>query len=192
MTTMPKVLFICALLTTGVAAAKNIELPGDVTLRPGNRSGDYIDTVALTTAAAPYAKLKLCLAQNVSNPAVSITGGTDAPFAPRSNLQTQTTTVQGGSIFKYEDAAEQTAIVMGSIDGGPAIMSREVIRFELMAVAGGEEITLKFSNIARATESTGLVTNNGFTPVGAWKGAKPLVVVDALKSLAGRVENCLR
>lgn len=187
--TMLAAVLLCAM---GSATAKNIALPDNVTLRPGNMSGDYIDAVTLSVPGASFSKLKLCLAQNVSNPAVSVTGGTDAPLAFRSNQQTQTTTVQGGGIFKYEDAAAHTAIVMGSVDGGPAMMSREIIRFELTAIAGDEGTSLKFNNIARATENTGVVSNAGFQPVGAWRGAKPLAVIDALSALGGRVGSCLR
>jgi hypothetical protein len=184
---------VTSLVCAGLVEAKNVALPDNVTLRPsGSRSGDYIDTVTLEAKSATFSKLKLCLAQNVSNPALMITGGTDAPFSFYSNNKTQTTAVQGGDIFKYEDANEQVAIVVGSIDGGPAILSRKIIRFELMAVVQEDRTALRFSNIEHATENTGSVTNSGFTPVGAWRGARPHAVIDSLTVLGERVGACLR
>lgn len=193
---MKQVLVVAGMLMlacSGAAEAKNVLLPDNVTLRPsGSRSGDYIDTLTIETGGASFSRLKLCLAQNVRNPPLLITGGTDAPFTFRPSNKTQTATIQGGDIFKYEDAAENTAIVLGSVDGGPAILSRKIVRFELVAIAGNEHTTLKFTNIEHATENTGSVSNDGFIPVGAWRGAKPLTVIESLQALGSRVGACLR
>lgn len=176
------------------AVAKNIDLPPEVTVRSGNsRSGDYIDTVTHEARGAAFAKLKLCLAQVVSNAPVTITGGTDTAFAMPSS-RTQTSTIQGGDLIKYEDAAAATVIAVGSTEGGKEIMglTSSVVRFELVAVAGPERTSLRFTNIARATLNTGSVTNEGFMPVGAWKGAKPLQVIDVLHRLGARIDSCLQ
>lgn len=176
------------------ASAKNIDLPDNVTLRPsGSMSGDYIDTFTHEARGATFGKLKLCLAQNVSNPAVTITGGTDAPFA-NPTTRTQTSSVDGGDVFKYVDAEAGIVIAAGSTDGGPSVLglSREVIRFELVAEATAERTALKFTNITRATLNTGSVTNSGFLPVGAWKGAKPLAVLEVLRNLGDRLDSCLQ
>ena len=177
-------------VVTAPALAKNVELPPNVTLRKGNMSGDYIDTITQEARGAAFAKLKLCLAQNVSNAPVTITGGTDAPFSI--GTKTQTSTIQGGDLFKYEDAAAGIVIAVGSADGGRSVFSSEIIRFELMAETTADRTVLKFTNIARVTQNTGTVTNSGFIPVGAWKGAKPLAVVETLTQLGGRIDACLQ
>jgi hypothetical protein len=183
---------LLALASSGLSAAKNVPLPDNVTLRPsGSRTGDYIDTMTVKAGAASFSKLKLCLAQNVSNPTLMITGGTDAPFTFVPSNKTQTSAVQGGEIFKYQDEAERTAIVMGSVPGAPVVLSRRIIRYEMTATASDEGTTLKFTNIEHVTENTGAVSNSGFTPVGAWKGAKPLSVIEALDGVARRVSGCL-
>lgn len=176
------------------AGAKNVQLPPNVTLRAGNMSGDYIDTVTQEVRGAEFGKLKFCLAQNVSNQAVTITGGTDAPLTFYSGNRTQTSTIQGGQVFKYEDAAAGAVIAVGSADAGQSLMgmTRAVVRFEVMAVASPERTTLKFSNIGRTDLNTGSVTNEGFSPVGAWKGAKPLAVIDTLQALGTRLDACLQ
>ncbi|MGB3393231.1 MAG: hypothetical protein WA956_05675 [Stenotrophomonas sp.] len=190
---MRKIALVAALLACcSTAAAKNVVLPDNVTLRPGNMSGSYIDTVRAGAGAASFSKLKLCLAQNVSNPSLMITGGTNAPFSFNPHGKTQTTAVQGGDIFKYQDEGERTAIVMGSVAGANVVLSRRIIRFELTATANDDGTALTFTNIEHATENTGSVENSGFTPVGAWKGAKPLSVIEALDGLAARIASCLR
>ena len=190
---MRKMALMAALLACSSAVtAKDMVLPDNVTLRPGNMSGSYIDTVRANAGAASFSKLKLCLAQNVSNPSLMITGGTNAPLSFSPNGKTQTTAIQGGDIFKYQDEAERTAIVMGSVGGANVVLSRRIIRFELMAVANDDGTALTFTNIEHATENTGATGNSGFTPVGAWKGAKPLSVVEVLDGLAARIAGCLR
>lgn len=176
------------------AFAKNVELPPGVTLRPGNMSGDYLDTFSREVRGANFAKLKLCLAQTISNPPVTMTGGTDAPFTFYSNNRTQTSSINGGDIFKFEDASAGMVIAVGSTDGGPTMlgMSRAIIGFELTAEATNERTRLKFTSITRAETNTGSITNQGFMPVGAWKGAKPLAVLSTLQSLGDRLDSCLQ
>lgn len=186
-----------ALLVLAVAApalAKNIALPANVTLKPGNKSGDYIDSVSQEVRGAAFSKLKLCLAQNISNQAVTLTGSAQNPWSPRLTGESNTTTVQGGQVFKYEDAQASTVIAAGSTDGGQSFMglSRVVIRFELTAVAGPDRTVLKFTNIGRTDLDTGGAANLGFSPVGAWKGAKPLAVIETLQALGGRLDSCLQ
>ena len=181
-------------LATGSAWAKDPPLPPEVTVRSGDYNKRYIDTFRYDAKPATFAKLKLCLAQNVSNPAVTITGGTDAPFAFQSNMRTQTSTIQGGGIFKYEDFEAGAVIVTGSIDGGSTMlgMTRDVVRFELMGSITPGATTLIFSKIDRTTVNTGTATNQGFAPVGIWKGARPLQILNSLQTLATSVDTCLQ
>lgn len=187
-----KTTLLLLLALSASAGAKNVALPDNVTLRPsGSRSGDYIDTVTVKAGAASFSRLKLCLAQNVSNPSLLITGGVDAPMTFAGSNKTQTAAIQGGNIFKYQDEGERTAIVMGSVEGARVVLSRRIIRFEMTAVAGDDHTLLRFTNIEHATENTGAVANSGFIPVGAWAGAKPESVIHALDGLAQRVASCL-
>ncbi|HZF99002.1 MAG TPA: hypothetical protein VEY92_12330 [Pseudoxanthomonas sp.] len=182
------------LLAATSVLAKNVQLPSNVTLKPGNRSGDYIDTVSHEVRGAAFAKLKLCVAENVSNSPTSIRGGTDVPFQFQSNNVATTTVVGGGETFKYQDESLGTLIAIGTTDGGPSALglSREVIRFEVKAVADADRTVLRFANITRATADTGSVTNAGFIPVGAWRGAKPLAVIETLQALGSRLDSCLQ
>ena len=191
---MRRAIYLSLLLTTGAAMAKDPPLPTEVTVRQGDYNKRYIDSFRYRASTSVFAKVKLCLAQTVSNPAVTITGGTDAPFAFQSNMRTQTSTIQGGGIFKYDDADAGVVIVNGSIDGGSTMlgMSRDVVRYELMASVSAEGTLLTFSKIDRATINTGSATNQGFAPVGVWKGARPLKIIDSLRGLAANVDACLR
>ena len=191
---MRAALAVLLLLVALPVLAKNIALPPNVTLKPGNKSGDYIDTVSQDIRGAEFSKLKLCLAQNVSNQAVTLSGSAQNPFSPRLTGESNVTTVQGGQVFKYEDADAGTVIAVGSTDGGQSLMgmTRDVVRFELVAVTSPERTTLKFSNIDRASLNTYGAANSGFTPVGAWKGAKPLAVIETLHALGARLNSCLQ
>lgn len=191
---MRAILATVLLLAVAPVLAKNVQLPPNVTLKPGNKSGDYIDTVSQEIRGGTFPKLKLCLAQVVSNQAVTLSGSAQNSFSPRLTGESNTTTVQGGQVFKYEDAQAGAVIAVGSTDGGQSMMgmTRSVVRFELMAVVTPERTTLRFSNIDRADLNTYGAANSGFTPVGAWKGGKPLAVIDTLQGLGGRLDSCLQ
>ncbi|HZF97751.1 MAG TPA: hypothetical protein VEY92_05830 [Pseudoxanthomonas sp.] len=191
---MRAILAAFLLSATAPALAENIPLPPNVTLKPGNKSGDYIDMVSQEVRGGAFPKLKLCLAQLVSNQAVILSGSAQNPFSPRLTGESNTTTVQGGQLFKYEDTQTGTVIAVGSTDGGQSMMgmTRSVVRFELMAAITPERTTLRFSNIDRADLNTYGAANSGFTPVGAWRGAKPLAVIETLQALGGRLDSCLQ
>lgn len=185
-------LLLSCLAAASAAYAGNVTLPSNVTLRPGNMSGDYIDTVTQSLPGAEFAKLKMCVAESVSNAPATLTGGTDAPLAFYSNRRTETQAVGGGDTFKYVDDAAEALIAIGTTEGGSIGLSGTVVRFEVKATSTPEAVTLRFTNISRASLNTGSVTNSGFTPVGAWKGAKPQAVIDSLQRVAGTIGACLR
>ena len=187
--------YLIATLMLGMstaAAAKNVDLGPNVTLRAATPRGEYVDTVSQQLRGATFAQVKMCLAELITNPPVTITGGTDAPFTFQSSGRTTTNTAGGGDVFKYEDPEAATVIATGLVDAGTLVMSREVVRFDVKAIAGPDGTTLRWANITRATLDTGTVTNNGFSPVGAWRGARPQKVVDALLALGARIDSCLQ
>lgn len=171
-------------------------LPQGVTLRPGKASGGYIDTRELRVRPAPFKRVEFCLAQEVSNPGVTLTGGTAAPFVLDRYPRTSTVNVGGGNIFKYQDANAGVAIVTGTTDAGPSLLgtTRLIVRFDLSASApeGSADTLLTFRNIARADQDTGAITNDGFTPVGSWEAAQPEAVVAALDGIASAIDSCLK
>ena len=188
------------LLAAGMAGCASMQSETDMRAEPGvslrarAEGGNYVDELAMDVRGADFSRLKMCLALTVSNPPVTLTGGTTPPLTLFQPPRTQTVAVPGGDVFKYEDSASATVIVIGSADGGPSLMdlTRAVIRFELAAVAGAERSRLRFRNITRADLDTSTIANDGFTPVGAWRSAHPEAAIRALRGIATSIDACLR
>lgn len=188
------------LLVGGLTGCATIPMPSNVTTMPGNASGDYISSIDFSyqsSLPASFNKLKLCVAENVSNRAVQLTDSAGSFVGPATghyyNVQ-HSQTVQGGDIFKYADASLSTLIANGTADGGPVALglTRDIIKYDLKASTHGSQVGLVFTNITRAQQSTGSVANDGFSPVGTWSGAHPKQVYTALESIANGIKGCLQ
>ncbi len=191
---------IAVLACANVMCCTAVSMPSNVTTTPGNAGGDYIKSIDFSyqsNPAASFDKLKLCVAENVSNRAVQLTGSSgslvDAASGQHHDVQ-HTQTVQGGDIFKYADASLATLIATGTIDSGPAArgLTRDIIMYDLKASAHGQQVGLAFTNITRAQQSTGEAANEGFSPVGTWREAYPERAYAALEVIANGIKSCLR
>lgn len=186
-------------LPQGGQCAKPV-LPDNVTLRDADKRQSYLDAIDFSYQAehAPqFTAMKLCIAENISNNPVTLTDSAGSFVGPAtgtyySNDKSQT--IAGGSIFKYVDDASSTMIATGTVDGGPAAwgLTRDILKFDLKVATSNASVTLRFSNIVRAQQSTGSGVNVGFQPVGTWKGAKPLQVYSVLESIAAKIKTCLK
>lgn len=186
------------LLVSPLAHGANNELPSNVTVRSADSRNSYLDTIDFSyQPAAPvsFSKLKLCVAESLTNNSValndasgSIVGSATGTYYSDNNNQT----VQGGGIFKYVDDSLATLIASGTTDGGKPGwgLSSDFVKFELKASTSDSGVLLKVSNITRAQQSTGLLANDGFQPVGTWKGAGAMRIYEALKVVTGKVESC--
>lgn len=189
-----------ALGMLGAGCATQVALPSHVAVTPVDSSNaSYVDRVDLSYVAAaprPFSKVKLCLAENVSNNAVTIRDSAGSWVGPATKTYYQTNNVQsvaGGSTFKYVDEASSTAVVTGTtVSGeGQGLLSKDFVRYDLKAATAGNKVALVFSNISRAQQDTGISKNDGFAPVGAWPGARAPDVVAALEKVGARVRACL-
>lgn len=187
-------------LVTSLAGCATVPMPSNVTTMQGNPSGDYINSVDFSyqsNAPASFNKLKLCVAENVSNRAVQLIDSSGSFVGPASghyyNMQ-HSQTVQGGDIFKYADTSLATLIANGTVDGGPVALglTSDVIKYDLKASAHGPKVGLVFMNITRAQQSTGSVANDGFNPIGTWSGAHPKQAYMALEGIANGIKACLQ
>jgi hypothetical protein len=181
------------------AHSKKPELPANMTVRPADKRNSYIDTIDFSYKSetpVPFATLKLCIAGTISNNSTSLQDSAGAFVGPATGTyysNTRTQTVQGGSTFKYLDDSISTLIATGTVDGGSTALglTRNVLKFDLKASVSDTDVTLRFANILRAQQDTGIAVNDGFQPVGTWSGAKPLKVHAALEAVAARVKGCL-
>jgi hypothetical protein len=151
-------------------------VPSNVTVRDADKRASYLEAVDFSyqpTKPVVFAQLKMCVAENITNNAVNLQD-TSGPFVGQATgtyyRNTQSQTVQGGGIFKYLDDSTSALIATGTTDGGATALgfARDVVKYDLKAVASDASITLKFSNITRAQQNTGSLANDGFQPVGMW------------------------
>jgi hypothetical protein len=185
-------------LLAAPVVAYGTDLPSNVTVRQEGKRSAFIEAVDFSYKPAQlvtFSAIKLCVAENISNNAVSLRDSSNAFVGPASGnyySNTQSQTVQGGSIFKYVDDASATLIATGTTDGGSSSwgLIRDFVKFELKAAISDMGVTLQFTNIARAQQDTGLSSNNGFQPVATWKGARPMKVYSALEKIAAKIKSC--
>lgn len=188
------VAFAVALIPAAALCGSN-DLPDNVSTTESGRA-IYIDSIDFSYQASQsheFSKLKLCVAENVTNHVVTLqdSAGSFVGAATGNYYRSsQSQTVQGGGIFKYVDDAAAILIATGTTEGGKIAFSRDLLKFDLKAGINGSDVTIKFSNILRAQQSTGSIANDGFNPVGAWKGARANKVYDALEAVANKVKAC--
>lgn len=183
------------------ACATPVALPPHVSTR-STEAGAYLDRVDLSYASPSpqdFARLKLCVAETISNDSVGLKDavgsfvGVTGIYYQAQNQQT----AGGGSVFKYIDDASRTAIVSGTVKAQSSILfTSEFVRYQLKAStansAQGAQVGLVFYAITRAQQSTGVLANDGFVPVGTIPGARPLEVVATLEAVAGRLRSCMK
>lgn len=181
-----------------LCGCSTVPMPANVSTgaRPGV-NGTYVNAVDFSYApAAPvdFPRLKLCVAENVSNSAITLTDSAGSHFTPSGwwHQDGNTTTVQGGQAIQYVDDAQQVMLARGNLDAGSTAMglTREFARYQLRASIKPGQIGLVFTDIEQAQQATGSVSNSGFTPVGTWSGAGPMQIYTALQSVADRIKNC--
>lgn len=190
---------VAILLVTGLAGCATVPMPSNVTTKPRSTGGDYINSIDFSyqsDAPASFNKLKLCVAENVSNGAVQLTDSSGSFVGPATGhyYRVQNSqTVQGNGIFKYTDESLATLIANGTVDGGPVALglTRNIIKYDLKASAKSSQVGLVFTNITGAQESTGSLANDGFNPVGTWPGAHPDQTYEALEGIANGIKACL-
>lgn len=188
----------CAiLLVVGVASCATVEMPSNVSITQGDSKQTYINTIDFsyqTIKEISFNKLKLCVAEKVSNRAVQLddASGFRGPVTGNFYAASHRQTVQGGDIFKYADATLSTLIANGTADGGSVALTRSIVKYDLKASVTASQVILVFTNISRAQKSTGYVANDGFGPVGTWSGAYPMQTYAALDIIAKDIKSCLQ
>lgn len=188
------------LLLPCVAFAAKWEVPENVTTKPGPRHGSYADTVDFSyqaVQAVDFAKAKLCVAENVTNDAVSLQDAAGSFVGPATGnyyRNSNSQTVQGGAVFKYVDDATSVLIATGTADAGTSSLGlvHDLLKFDLKVGTAGNTITVRFSNILRAQQNTGSLANDGFQPIGTWKGSRFQRAYESLEGLAGKIRQCMQ
>ena len=189
---------IAGLFLAGSASAKD-ELPSNVTTKlygnTKNRVIDKIDYSFSTAKPVDFARIKLCIAESVTNDEVrladqagSFVGSSGTYYRTHNN-----STVQGGDIFKYVDEASKSLIARGSIRrrGGLGGLLGLAIRYDLEISASDAGVTMRMLHLEQAMENTGSARNDGFMPIGVWAGSMYKKNIVALDQQAVLIRSCI-
>jgi hypothetical protein len=189
-------LALVAALLTGCAAP---ELPPNVTTTGPAGGAAYIDRIDFSytrPTPADFAHLKLCVAQTVQN-GEAVLHDSSGSFVGHTGTYYRADSHQiagGGQVFKYVDDAAATAIVDGMTvapASGGAI-SGNYVRYELKATTGSNSVGLVFYNLTQAQQSTGMLANDGFSPVGVWAGSRADAIYAAIAQVANNIKGCVQ
>lgn len=189
-----------AVLMAGCATRERVpelsQYPG-VQLEKNEKWGyEYVEGVTYTyPGAAKGGKdaLPLCIAQNVQNKGVVLTGSKNAVLGAAWQTSTQTA-VGGGNVISYVSDDKNSVVAEGaiSLDAGFTLApSKDNISFRLNAKRSQAGMTLSFTNLERASSDTGTMANPGFYKIGTWSGANPMRVVSSLKRTADTINGCI-
>ena len=197
---LSKAILTAALLIPATGYCAKWEVPGNVTVRDAGKRASYMEAVDFSyqsTQPVTFAQLKMRIAESISNNAVSLQDASGSFVGPATGNyyhNSNTQTVQGGGIFKYVDDSSSALIATGTTDGGSTALglTRDIVKFDLKAMTSGSSVTLKFSNITRAQQYTGSVANDGFNPVGMWRGAGAQRIYASLESVAVKLKSCMQ
>ena len=193
---------VSAIILTAMAlagcAGPTVQLPSNVTLTHGSRDEAYIDRVDFSyrsPARHDFSKLKLCVAENVSNGSVSLrdSAGSFVGAASRTYYQANNVqAVQGDGVFKLVDDPSSTLIATGTVVSGESTaIVKDYVRFELKASTSGENVGLDFYAITRAQQNTGSLANDGFAPVGVWFGSRAPDIYASIQKVADKLKGCI-
>lgn len=195
---MRKFLILASIIIL-VSCASKVPLPENVvTIQSG--SAYYLDRIDFSNdnnySSAEFATLKLCVAEIIANEDVILkdaAGSWVGPYTGNYYRNDNKQVVSGRGIFKYVDDKSTTLIANGttSYSSGGLIPIKKFVKFNLKASSKATGYSIVFSNITRAQQSTGTLSNDGFNKVGVWSGADADGVYSQLQNVAKNIHACL-
>lgn len=166
-----------------------------VTLKDIGYDQKAIDTyTVIKNVGSNVDDVKICLASTISNASVTLNDTTGSYFGAYSGYYYQknnTTTVQGGSSIITESKNKVVGTGVAEYYSNGLIPSLHYTRYIVTVSPQKNSTQFLFTKIEQASKDTGSGTNDGFSYVGAWSGASPLKVIDALNSEADKITKCL-
>lgn len=173
-------------------------LPPNVTTKPfqggHNMVIDAIDYSFQNANPVQFSRVKMCIAENVTNDGVRLSdhAGSFVGYGGTYYQTHNSSTVQGGDVFKYVDDASKSLVARSSIGrrsgfGGLIGLS---IRFDLEASVAGTNVNMKMMHVGQAQTNTGSLSNDGYQPIGIWTGSMYKKDIQALDDLASQLKAC--
>lgn len=174
------------------------QLPKNVML---SADGKFVDRMIFEKkteqqADAAYGHLKTCIAEHVNNEGVELSDSSGSFFGAATGNYYQvdnTRTTQGGQAIQTADDNTRTIIAKGVIPfaGGPMIPVGQYLKFTMRATAEDNSLKIAMSQIAVAQESTGNISNRGFSPLGVYPGSPADSAYAAADQLSAAIGNCV-
>lgn len=195
-----KKLALGILILTGLlgCAQEPIQLPNNVrTISMGLAKQTQIDTVDKSFDASQnvdFAKVKLCLVDNVQNENVNLKDSSGSIIGNRAGQyyeKTNTQNIASANLIKYLDESTKTIVVTGNTRTPPSFIV-DIVKYDLKVQQQDQHFKVVFQNILRAQQDTGTISNRGFNPVGTWSGARAPKIISALDVVANKFENCIK
>lgn len=190
-----KLSFIGSFILLGGCAAQ-IPLPSNVTI---TKAGyvfvmDKIDFSYSPKNNVAFSKAKMCIAENISNNDVtlrdsagSFVGAYTGTYYQNSNVQQ----IAGKELFKYVDDSSSVLIANATTIADTMFLIKDVIKFEVKLGINDKNINLVFSNIKRAQQNSGSMSNNGFDNVAVSSGARSDKIYAHLEGISNKIKQCL-
>ena len=155
---------------------------------------DTIDYSFQSAKPIEFARIKMCVAENVTNNGVQLSdhAGSFVGYSGTYYQAHNGSTVQGGDVFKYVDDASKSLVASGSIGrrGGFGGLIGLSIRFDFEASVSGTTMNMKMIHVEEAMTNTGSASNDGYHPIGVWTGSMYKKDITALNDLASQLRAC--
>lgn len=150
-------------------------------------------SVEKQTGSTSKDALKTCVLRNITNNQVQLTDAsksfTDDATGKYHNIQTSSN-VQGGAVIQTETS--KGIIFSGTGEYTISVLKiKKTVRFTGEITNNENKATFIFSNIQQAQNDSGLMANDGFSPVGSWDSVNPERVIHVLDEKADAISSCL-
>ena len=171
-------------------------LPSNLETESGAGGGQYIRHVYFDYSSNEPAGLELakqCIAINVDNRTQVITDSSRSwvgPYTKNYYQHGSTTAVAGGQVVESVSKTLNSIVASGNMSYSIGL-TNDLLRFKLILSLGDKGARISFINIQRAQQSTGLLANDGFSPVGVWFGSRYEQAYSALEDKAGAIARCM-
>ncbi len=157
----------------------------------------FLDRYEVSSQASASSDLAFCMASSMSNKDVQLSDTANSFVGQASGnlyISGSRSNSAGGEVIKYKSDDGSKVAAQGRADYsftfGFAPISRTV-QFDVVAKKDSGKLLIAFTDIMQAQKETGVATNSGFTPVGAWDGANPDMALSTLKDVAAKIQSCM-
>lgn len=201
-----------ALTLAGSALAKEPTLPSNFATVTGEYNAQYVDQVVFEYPEPQTEnftdRAARCGVSNLSVDSFVTSGEARTWIGPATgsvySRDTQST-VAGGEVLKFVSEAEETVILYGREKYGKNRMGllgkmadpsgesfKTQLDFYVEVAKAGDGYSMTFSKLRRAQQSTGFAANDGFSPIGVWKGSGAEDIVPVIEQVAELLNECIQ